>query len=219
MAGISKPRGYCRQVRAKYGQEIYLLRLPFWISSMYKSNLRLVGVSKLQGYRRQVRVKCGQEIYFLRLPFQVSLMHESDLRSAGVLKLRGYCRQVCTNAARKFTSWDFSFGFHQCMSPIWDRPGSWNSEAIANKSTQMQQGNLSPETTSLLGFVDACVRSEIGRGLDTPRQSPTSPNECSQEIYHLRLPFWVLATYKTNFYKIGRGLKPCGYRQFYLDDK
>jgi len=82
MAGISKPRGYRRQVRAKYGQEVYVLRLPFWVLSMYKSDLRLAGVSKL----------------------------------------RGYCQQVRTNAARKFTSRDFPFGFHQ------------NSEAIVDKS-------------------------------------------------------------------------------------
>jgi hypothetical protein len=74
IAGISKPQGCCPNVRAKYGQEFCLLRLPFRVSSMYKSNL--------------------------------------------VSKLRGYCRQVRTNAARKFTCWDFPFGFRRCMSLI-----------------------------------------------------------------------------------------------------
>jgi len=167
----------------------------------------MAGISKPGGYRRQeVRAKYGQEIYLLRLPFQVSSMYKSDLRLVGVSKLRGYCRQVRVNAARKFTSWDFPFGFCQCMSPIWDRPRSWNSKAIADKSGQMRPGNLPPET-SLSGFVDAWVRSEICRGLETPRLSPTSPHKCGQEIYLLRLTsllFFIDAWVRS---EISRGLE------------
>jgi hypothetical protein len=117
MAGISKPQGYRRQVCAKYGQEIYILRLPFRVSSI---SVR----SEIAGGLETPRLlptsphECCQEIYLLRLPFWVLSMHESDLRLAGVLKLRGYRQQVRTNAARKFTSYDFPFGFRRCMSPI-----------------------------------------------------------------------------------------------------
>ena len=40
---------------------IYLLRLPFWVSSMYKSDLRSAGVSKLRGYRRQVHKNAARK--------------------------------------------------------------------------------------------------------------------------------------------------------------
>ena len=35
--------------------------------------------------------------------------------------------------------------------------------------------------------------------------SPISPHECGQENYHLRLPFWLLSTYKTNLYRTSWG--------------
>jgi hypothetical protein len=83
------------------------------------------------------------------------------------------------------------------ISPIWDRWGSRNSEAIADKSARMRPGNLPPET-SLSGFVDAWVRSEIGRGLETPRLSPTSPHECGFLLGFVDA--WVRS-------EIGRGLE------------
>ena len=136
-------------------------------------------------------------------------MYKSDLRLAGVSKLQGYCRQIHMNAARKFTSWDFSFGFRWCMSPIWDWPGSLNSEAIADKSAQMRPGNLPPET-SLSGFVDARVRSKISRGLETPRPLQTRPHKCGQEIYLPRLPFWVLSMHESDLRSAG-AMRPWGY--------
>ena len=69
---------------------------------------------------------------------------------------------------------------------------------------QIGPGDLPPETSPwVLSMYKADLR--LAGVMKLRCYSLISPHKCGQENYLLRLPFWVLSTYKTNLYKTGRG--------------